>query len=101
MATGTFHTSRRGLSSEVVSLKDALVKGKLPRGTGYYIQDRETDIVYCMWKETHVVSVMSTCHPAGHQRENMVSRNCLGTAGKQTIMKFQGLLSLNNTISSW
>ena len=43
LATGTFRTNRRGLPSEVVSLKDALLK--VPRGTGYYIQDSETDIV--------------------------------------------------------
>ena len=60
MATGTFHTSRQGLPSEAVSLKDAFIKGKLPQGTGYYTQDSQTDIVYCMWKDTCVVSVMST-----------------------------------------
>jgi len=84
LATGTFRTNRRGLPSEVVSLKDALLK--VPRGTGYYIQDSETDIVYCVWKDTRVVSVMSTCHP-GHQSPNLVSRNCLGADGKRTTME--------------
>ena len=39
-----------------------------------------------MWKDTCVVSVMSTCHP-GHQSPNLVSRNCLGAEGKRTTME--------------
>ena len=60
MSNATFHTSRHGLQSEVLSLKNALTKGKVPLGTGH---NRGTDIVYCMWKDTCAVSVMSTCHP--------------------------------------
>ena len=67
-----------------VLLKNAL--SKVPRGTGYYIQDEKMGIVYCVWKDTRVVSAMSTCHP-GHQSEKMVSRNCLGADGKQTTME--------------
>ena len=43
LATGTFRPNRWELPSEVVSPKDALLK--VPRGTGYYIRDSETDIV--------------------------------------------------------
>ena len=68
----------------MVLLKDAL--SKVPQGTRYYIRDEKTGIVYCVWKDTCVVSVMSTCHP-GHQSEKMVSRNCLGADGKQTTME--------------
>ena len=45
LATCTFHSNRRGLPSEVVSLKDALLK--VPWRIGYYIRDSEIDIVYC------------------------------------------------------
>lgn len=81
-ATGTFRSSRRGLPTEVVLLKAALEKAKVPRGTGYYYRDKKTNIVYCVWKGTRVVSVMSTCHP-GHQSEIMVSRSCTGADGKR------------------
>ena len=55
VATGTFCTNRRGLPNEVVFLKDAF--SKVPRGTGYYIWDEKTVIVYCVWKDTRVYSV--------------------------------------------
>ena len=48
----TFCSNRRGLPTEVVSLKAALEKTKVPRGTGYYCRDKKTNIVYCVWKET-------------------------------------------------
>ena len=74
-ATGTFRSNRRGLPPEVVALKLALEKSKAPRGTGYYYRDDKTGIVYCLWKDTRIVSVMSTCHP-GHKSDTMVTRNC-------------------------
>lgn len=51
MATGTFRSNRWELPDEVVSLKTALEKGNVPWGTGYYIHDKKTDIVYCAWKD--------------------------------------------------
>lgn len=98
LATGTFRTNRQGLPSEVVSLKDALLK--VPRGTGYYIRDSETDIVYCVWKDTRVVSVMSTCHP-GHQSPNLVSRNCLDADGKRTTMEIPRPIAIESIINIW
>ena len=83
-ATGTFRINRRGLPDDVVSLKAALEKGKVSRGTGYYIRDEKAKVVYCVWKDTRVVSVMSTAHP-GHQSENKVSRHCLDADGKRTM----------------
>ena len=56
MATGSFHTSRRGLPSEVVSLKHALIKGKVPCGTGYILSKRGNR--YCLLhEEGHLCSV--------------------------------------------
>ena len=81
-ATGTFRSNRRGLPTEVVLLKAALEKAQVPRGAGYYYRDKKTNIVYCVWKDTRVVSVMSTCHP-GHHSEIMVSRSCTGADGKR------------------
>ena len=74
-ATGTFHSNRRVLPPEVVALKLALEKSKAPHGTGYYYRDDKIGIVYCLWRDSRVVSVMSTCHP-GHKSTIMVSRNC-------------------------
>ena len=85
-ATGTFRSNRRGLPPEVVALKLALEKSKVPRGTGYYYRDDKTGIVYCLWKDTRVVSVMSTCHP-GHKSDTMVSRNCTLSDGKRGTME--------------
>ena len=77
-ATGTFRTNRKEIPSDVLSLKSHLEKSV--RGTGYYIRDGSTQIVYCMWKDTRVVSVMSTCHP-GHQSAELVTRNCVDASG--------------------
>ena len=43
-ATGTFRSNWRRLSPEVVALKLALEKSKVPQGTGYYYRDDITGI---------------------------------------------------------
>ncbi len=73
LATGTFRITRHGIPDDVLALKSALEKKAVTRGTGYYIREVSARIVYCLWKDTRVVSVMSTAHP-GHQSDKKVSR---------------------------
>lgn len=63
-ATGTVRISRTGVPTSVVALKQALEK-KIERGTGYYIRDSSSDIVYVCWKDVRVVTLLSTAYP-GH-----------------------------------
>jgi len=51
-ATGTFCSNRHGLPTEVVLLKAALEKAKLPRGTGYYYCDKK-DKYFLLCLERH------------------------------------------------
>ena len=74
-AIGTFCSHRHGIPPEVIALKLALEEINVPCGTGYYYHHKKTGIMYCLWKDTRVVSVMSTCHP-GHKTDTKVSRNC-------------------------
>ncbi len=73
MATGTSQSTQSGIPDDVIVLTSALEKKAVTRGTGYYIWEGSAQIVYFIWKDTRVVSVMSTAHP-GHQRDNKVSR---------------------------
>lgn len=65
-ATGTLLTNRRGVPSDVKKLKDALLQRNVPRGTGYYIRDSTSNLVYVCWKDNKVVCLLSNAHP-GHQ----------------------------------
>ena len=69
-ATGTLRTNRRGVPGDVVVLKEALDKRSVTRGTGYYIRDPESSIVYSCWRDKRVVTVMTTAHP-GHSERNV------------------------------
>ena len=64
-ATGTFRTNRRGIPKDVLVLKNVLNVHSVTRGTGYYIREKESNIVYTCWRDTRVVLVMSTAYP-GH-----------------------------------
>ena len=66
---GTLRANRWGTLSSVLELKVALSRTDVPRGTGYYIRDR--DDVYICWRAI-TVCIMSNEHP-GHS-EGMVSR---------------------------
>lgn len=81
-ATGTFQTNRRGIPDDVISLKSALKKKTVSQETDYYIREGNANIVYCLWKDTRVVSVMSTAHP-GHQSDKQVTRNALSDTGER------------------
>ena len=71
-ATREFYSNRCAIPHEVVALWVALEKPK------YY---GETSIVYRLWKDTRIVTVMSTCYP-GHKSETKVSRYCTRLDGK-------------------
>ena len=66
-ANGEFHSKRHGIPPKVVAQRVALKKKAKYHG--------KTSIVYCLWKDTEVVLVMSTCYP-GHESETKVSMYC-------------------------
>ena len=64
-ATGTLRLNRSGVPDAVKKLAAALNKRDAARGTGYYIREQGSRIVYCCWKDKECVTVMSTAYP-GH-----------------------------------
>lgn len=70
--TGTFRPDRKDVPVDVKALKEVLSGKKAQRGTGYYIQPRDSCLVYTCWRDTRPVCVMSTAFP-GHGG-NMVTR---------------------------
>lgn len=64
-ATGTLRTNRQGIPADVLQLKNALNKSNVKRGTGYYIRQPRSKLVYTVWKDKKAVTVMSTAFP-GH-----------------------------------
>ena len=63
-ATKTLWTNRTGDPSIAVALKQTLEK-KTKRGTGFYICESSSDIVYVCWRDICVVILLSTAYP-GH-----------------------------------
>ena len=61
-ACGTCDINRRGCPDELKQLKAALSKARVERGEGYWVRDG--NLVFVLWKDTKVVSVMSTMHQA-------------------------------------
>ena len=84
-ATGTLRTNRRGVPGDVVVLKEALDKRSVTRGTGYYIRDPESSIVYSCWRDKRVVTVMTTAHP-GHSERSVERKVVDGETGKMTTL---------------
>jgi hypothetical protein len=72
-ATGTLKSNRQGVPPEVISMKDALSKSSIPRGTGYYVRPPSSDIVYVAWKDSNSVVVLSTASP-GHSNSTIRRR---------------------------
>ena len=64
-ATGTLRLNRSGIPDAVKKLATALNKKDVARGTGYYIRERGSKLVYCCWKDNQCVTVLSTAYP-GH-----------------------------------
>ena len=83
ISLSTFCTNRGGL--QVKWFHSRMPFPKCLREQDTISGRRKWVFVFCVWKDTHVVSVVLTC-PPGHQSEKMVSRNCLGADGKQTTM---------------
>ena len=63
LATGTLIKNRRGIPASVKNLRDALSRSDVPRGTGYYIKDSQSNLTYVCWKDNKCVTVVSTAHP--------------------------------------
>ena len=61
--TGTLDKTRSGVPEEVYTMLETLSDKDTFRGEGYYARDNS--IVYCAWKDTKSIVVLSTQHP-GH-----------------------------------
>ena len=73
VAMGTLNVSQKNVPSEVVTLKKAVEKHNITRGTGYFFRCPESDITYCVWHNTKTVTLASTAHP-GHSECSVVRR---------------------------
>ena len=62
-ATGTLNTSRRGVPKVVKDVVTTLSQSDVPRGTGFYLRDRGTGLVYVCWRDTKCITVLSSAHP--------------------------------------
>ena len=57
VATGTL---RRGVPDDVKTLKSAMTHKTTTRGTGYYIRESKSPIVYVSWNDNLCVTLLST-----------------------------------------
>ena len=76
--TGTLDKTRSGVPVEVLTMLEMLSDKETSRGDGYYVRDKS--VVYCAWKDTKCILLLSTQHP-GHS-ENTVKRNSKDSTGK-------------------
>ena len=61
--TGTLDKTRNGVPEEVYTMLETLSNKETCRGEGYYARDDSA--VYCAWKDTKSIVVLSTEH-VGH-----------------------------------
>ena len=76
--TGTLDKTRVGVPEEVFTMLEMLSGKDACRGDGYYVRD--DSVVYCAWKDTKNIAMLSTQHP-GHS-ECTVKRNTRDSTGK-------------------
>ena len=82
-ATGTVRTNRMGTPKEVKTLKEALDKARILRGTGYYIRPQDSPTAYIVWKDGKCVTVLTTAYP-GHSTGTVKRRVKTNTGVSQT-----------------
>ena len=73
VATGTLNVQRKNVPVEVISLKKAVEKSSISRGTGYYFRGIDSKVTYCVWHDTKTVALASTAYP-GHSKETVLRR---------------------------
>jgi hypothetical protein len=64
-ATGTLRPNRQGVPKDFRQLKEILDKKSVPRGTGFYICQPNSETVFVAWKDRKCVTMTSTGYP-GH-----------------------------------
>ena len=79
-ATGTLRINRRGVPEKVINMKASLQGNRIPRGTGYYLREPDSAVVYVCWRDKRCVTAMSTAYP-GHT-VGTVARKEKVSAGK-------------------
>lgn len=75
--TGTLDKGRVGVPEEVFTMLEMLSAKSTCRGDGFYV--RNEGVVYCAWKDTKCIVMLSTEHP-GHS-QNTVKRNAKDSTG--------------------
>ena len=83
--TGTLRANQRGIPTEVKELKSSLEKGKnVPRGTGYYLREEGSQVVYVCWQDRCCVLLASTAYP-GHSEGTVACKQKTGDGGRAAI----------------
>lgn len=76
--TGTLDKTRIGVPEEVFTMLEMLSATGTCRGDGFYVRDKS--VVYCAWKDTKCIAMLSTEHP-GHS-VCTVKRNTKDSTGR-------------------
>ena len=84
LATGTIIKNRRGIPPSVKKLHDALSRSDVPRGTGYYIREPGSEIVYVCWKDNKCVTVLSSAHSGS--ADGTTKRRVKDTSGHSVVV---------------
>lgn len=58
-ATGTLWTDRKGVPKQIQQMKMALNKIDVSRGTGFYWREKDLKVVYCGWRDSKCVVMLS------------------------------------------
>ena len=82
-STGTLWVDRIGTPPIVQQMKKVLNMTGVPRGTGHYFREEESSVVYCGWRDSSCVVLMSTVH-LGHE-EGTARRRVKNASGSQMI----------------
>ena len=64
-ATGTLRTDRKEVPKQIQQMKMALNKSDVSRGNGFYWREKDSKVVYCGWRDSKCVVMLSCAHP-GH-----------------------------------
>lgn len=79
-ATGMLRTNRMGIPKDVIGMKADLQGTRVPHGTGYYLREQHSPIVYICWRDKLCVTAISTAYPS--HSEDTVRRREKDSDGK-------------------
>lgn len=63
-ATGTLRSNQAGIPEAVQLMKKVLSASSVPRGTGYYLHEKASQVAYCNWRDSNCIVLLSTARPS-------------------------------------